>query len=165
MPRREAERPVRLSVLDRLTDLDPKSSAEAPLSRAQSLRELKASLKRDLEWLLNARRNIEEAPDSSKEVQHSIHGYGLPDICSLSLRSTKDHNRLLRMMESAIANFEPRLAAVKVTMEPVGDSTRMLRFLIEGLLRVDPAPEHVSFDTVLELARGEYQVKGEGSAR
>jgi type VI secretion system protein ImpF len=35
-----------------------------------------------------------------------------------------------------------------------------LRFQIEGLLIMDPAPEHISFDTVLQLASGEYQVKG-----
>ncbi len=32
--------------------------------------------------------------------------------------------------------------------------THMLRFVIEGLLRVDPAPEYVTFDTVLELVTG-----------
>jgi predicted component of type VI protein secretion system len=35
----------------------------------------------------------------------------------------------------------------------------MLRFRIEGLARIDPAPEQVTFDTVLELTSGEYQVK------
>jgi hypothetical protein len=29
---------------------------------------------------------------------------------------------------------------------------------------MDPAPEHVSFDTVLQLTSGEYQVKGEPGA-
>ena len=41
---------------------------------------------------------------------------------------------------------------------------RQLRFQIEALLLMDPAPELISFDTVLELASGEYQVKGEQSA-
>jgi len=36
-----------------------------------------------------------------------------------------------------------------------------LRFQIQGLLRIDPAPERVTFDTVLELTSGEYQVKGD----
>jgi hypothetical protein len=28
------------------------------------------------------------------------------------------------------------------------------------MLRVDPAPEHVQFDTVLEITNGEYKVQG-----
>ena len=34
----------------------------------------------------------------------------------------------------------------------------------EGMLMMDPTPELVSFDTVLQLSSGEYQVKGEQSA-
>jgi hypothetical protein len=32
------------------------------------------------------------------------------------------------------------------------------------MLKMDPSPEHISFDTVLQLASGEYQVKGDASA-
>ena len=39
----------------------------------------------------------------------------------------------------------------------------MVRFQVEALLRMDPSPEHVVFDTVLEVARGEYAVEGEGA--
>ena len=35
----------------------------------------------------------------------------------------------------------------------------MLRFQIEGVLRLEPVPEHVTFDTMLELTSGEYEVK------
>ena len=38
---------------------------------------------------------------------------------------------------------------------------RVLRFQIEALLKMDPAPEQVLFDTVLQLNSGEYQVKGD----
>jgi type VI secretion system protein ImpF len=37
----------------------------------------------------------------------------------------------------------------------------VLRFQIEALLKMDPAPEQVLFDTLLQLNSGEYQVKGE----
>ncbi len=56
--------------------------------------------------------------------------------------------------------FEPRLANVRVVpLEWRHAGTRTLRFRIEGLLLMDPAPEHVSFDTVLELTSGEYEVQ------
>ena len=68
-------------------------------------------------------------------------------------------------MESAIATFEPRLKRAKVRMERVEGGYRALRFVIEGLLCMDPAPEPVRFDTVLELGKGAYEVKGEDSAQ
>ena len=70
-------------------------------------------------------------------------------------------------IEEAVAIFEPRLADPKVNLVDTAGlsaSTRMIRFQIDAYLKMDPAPEHVSFDTVLELTNGEYQVKGEGSA-
>src|SRR5271167_2725436 len=139
MAGRDASGPVTLSVLDRLIDNDPKHSAEAPLTRAQSLRALKASLKRDLEWLLNTRRTIDPAPDSARETVRSVYHYGLEDISSRSVLSSQDHNDLVREMESAIALFEPRLKRVKVRMEPLGNDSRTLRFVIDALLNVDPA--------------------------
>jgi hypothetical protein len=33
------------------------------------------------------------------------------------------------------------------------------------LLRTDPAPARVSFDTTLELTSGEYEIEGESHAR
>ncbi len=164
MPRREIESAVQLSVLDRLIDEEPQRRAEAPLTRPQSLRALKASLRRDLEWLLNTRQPLDAAEYTSKDLQGSVYDYGLPDITSLSLRSAKDQGRLLRTIESTIALFEPRLQGVRVSLQSMGDNTRSLHFLIEGMLRIDPAPEPIYFDTVLETSTGEYEVKGEGSA-
>jgi type VI secretion system protein ImpF len=160
MARRDATGPVTLSVLDRLIDRDPKNHSEIPLTRAQSLRELKLALKRDLEWLLNSRKTIDPAPDSARETVRSVYHYGFADISSKSVLSTRDHSDLMRDMETAIAIFEPRLKRAKVRMEKVEGSFRTLKFVIEGLLCMDPAPEPVRFDTILELGKGEYEVKG-----
>jgi len=160
MARRDATGPVTLSVLDRLIDKDPKTRSEIPLTRAQSLRELKLALKRDLEWLLNTRKTIDPSPDSARETVRSVYHYGFADISSKAVSSSRDHSELMREMEAAIAVFEPRLKRAKVRMEQVEGSYRTLKFVIEGLLCMDPAPEPVRFDTVLELGKGEYEVKG-----
>jgi type VI secretion system protein ImpF len=160
MPTTQKEGPVTLSLMDRLVDLEPERKLEPVLTRAQSVRELKAALRRDLEWLLNSRRTIEESPASLKEVERSVYNYGLPDVSSLYLRSSKDQAFLLESIKMAINLFEPRLLNVKVKMEPGTDDRRVIRFAIEGLLRMDPAPEQVFFDTVLEPMSGQYQVKG-----
>lgn len=162
MARSDPDISVSLSLLDRLIDREPSLAADSFQTRAQSVRSLKVSLRRDLEWLLNSRRVAEPLPDGFEELPKSLYYYGLPDFTGYSLSSPRDRSRLLRFLEIAIANFEPRLANVKVTpVEVAGVNTRALRFQIEGLLLMDPAPEHVSFDTVLQLTSGEYQVKGD----
>jgi type VI secretion system protein ImpF len=159
------ERSVQQSLLDRLIDLDPRTSVEGPLSWAESVRRLKASLRHDLEWLLNTRRIPLEPPESFVEVPRSLFCYGFPDITSMGRDSRDTRVRLMRQVEETIATFEPRLANVKVSLGETDDNgRRQLRFLIEGLLRMEPNPEQVVFDTVLEISSGEYHVKGEGGA-
>jgi type VI secretion system protein ImpF len=166
MPRQDSDILVSMSLLDRLVDLEPRTPGDAPMTRAQSVRQLKTSLRHDLEWLLNTRRTPDPAPESFVELNRSLFHYGLPDITNVNIRSPKDQHRLTWMLESAVSVFEPRLEGVTVRMEQVSPGQRMIRFQIEGMLRMDPAPERVSFDTVLELSTGNYQVKGEaGGAR
>ena len=165
MARRETEETVTQSVLERLIDLDPTSKTDPPQTRPQSVRQLKAALRRDLEWLLNTRQIPGGVPEEFQGLEGSLYGYGLPDVTNLSANSVRDRNRLLRMLETTISSFEPRLSGAKVTIVDSGSSSgRQLRFQIEGLLLMDPAPELISFDTVLQLSSGEYQVKGEQSA-
>jgi type VI secretion system protein ImpF len=159
MPSLDKEGPVTLSVLDRLIDQEPERKQEPPLSRAQSLRELRAALRRDLEWLFNSRRTIQDPPESMREVERSVYNYGIPDTTILYLRSVKDQEFLAKAIKTAISFFEPRLLAVKVTIEPSTEEVHGIHFSIEGLLRMDPAPEPVFFDTLLEPSKGEYKVK------
>jgi type VI secretion system protein ImpF len=165
MARQDPEQIVTQSVLERLIDREPESSTDAPKSYAQSVRQLKASLRRDLEWLLNTRRTPEAADHKFPHLSRSVYNYGLPDITSLNHESTADRQRLLQTIESIIATFEPRLTRVKVAPLDGGrGGVHVLRFQIEGMLDMDPEPEHISFDTVLQLASGQYQVKGDASA-
>lgn len=161
--KRPGEQSVIGSVLDRLIDTDPGGVDRPWISRAESLRQLKNSLRRDLEWLLNTRR-VAAPPASLGEINRSVFVYGLPDLMSYALDSASDRSRLLRDLTSAIELFEPRLETV--TIVPLDEERwrHALRFRIEGLLRTEAAPEPVSFDTVLELSSGEYQVKGDANA-
>ena len=159
------ERSVRQSLLDRLIDERPKESSENPPTWTDSVRDLKIAVRRDLEWLLNTRRIAEPAPESFEEVTRSLYHYGVPDITSLGREARDTRVRLLRHVEEVLATFEPRLDGVRVTLtETDADNTRQLRFMIEALLRMEPNPEQVVFDTVLEIASGEYHVKGDRGA-
>src|SRR5215472_8219985 len=164
MTRSNAPGPVTLSVLDRLIDDEPKNRSEVPLTRAQSVRLMKAALRRDLEWLLNTRRTIDLAPESARETARSVYHYGFTDTSSKSVLSSRDQNDLVREMESTLAAFETRLKRARVRVETVQGGVRALRFVIEGLLCMDPSPEPVVFDTLFELGKGEYEVRGEDGA-
>ena len=165
MPRWEPEQTVTQSIIERLIDLDPESSVETQPTRAQSVRQLKAALRRDLEWLLNTRQTPDPAGAEYRETSKSLFNYGLEDITSVNWENARDRGRLARFIEEVVHTYEPRISRLKVVpLEADASSRHILRFQIEGMLEMDPAPEHVSFDTVLQLTSGEYQVKGDSGA-
>lgn len=150
------------SLLDRLTDYTPAIREESPLSRSQAMRALKASLWRDLSVLLNTRRREEEIPAEFSEANQSLLTFGLPDFSSYSLKNPSDQSRLRRAIEGAIRRFEPRLEKVTVVVEEQGETAAGLHFRVDALLRVDPAPEPVSFETLLQPDSCHFVVVGEG---
>lgn len=155
---------VTLSVLDRLVDTDPKNSAEAPLTRAESVRRLRIAVKRDLEWLLNARRVAVPPDPGLVELNRSVYAFGLPDISSIRVADRSEQAKLLSSIEKAVQIFEPRLTDVRII--PIRDeskkSIQRLDFRIEGLLLMDPAPVHISFDTSLDAVNQNYRIKSDG---
>ncbi len=159
MPRTDNEVRVTLSVLDRLIDYEPEISREPVASRAKNLRQLKQAVKRDLEWLLNTRRLAAGIPEGLEELSTSLAAYGLPDFTGLGTDESSGQAKVRASIEDAIRSFEPRLQDVNVTLEPQRETERALRFRIDALLMIDPAPEPVTFDTTLRLVSGEYEVK------
>lgn len=160
MPRNEQGRPVQVGILDRLIDDEPGTRVEAPLSREKSLSLFRMAVKRDLEWLLNTIRIADEPPDAYTELQDSLWMYGFPDINSVSLQNVQDEQRLLRNLERTIERFEPRLKRVRVTSyDRITKTRQTIAFHVEAMLMIDPLPERISFDTLLEVAKGSYRVK------
>ena len=147
------------SVLDRLIDDDPRETREPPTSRSTTLLELKASVRRDLEWLLNSRTYLDPDELDAAETKSSVAVYGLPDITGLSAQHKDEQARVVRAVEHAIRVFEPRFLNLKVTMEPPTATERSMRFRIEANLDVDPVPEPIVFDTILKLGSCDFEIK------
>ena len=164
--KREIERTVQASLLDRLTDLEPRLAGDSRVSYAESLRQFKVAVQRDLEWLLNTRQSPLPAGDEFEELRRSLYNYGLPDITSLSKDAVADRELLLRQVEDTLELYEPRLTNVRISMmELEGEQRRReLRFIVEATLRLDPTPEQVVFDTVLHFSTGEIDVTGDRNA-
>jgi type VI secretion system protein ImpF len=144
-------------MLDRLLQ----TGEPEPRTWSESVRALKASLMRDIDWLLNTRRIADTAPASLAELRQSVYHYGLPDVTSLSADSTETKRLLMRQVEECLRQFEPRLTSVRVSeAESRAGSARQLRFVVEGILQLDPVPEPVVFDTVLDSSSGRFNVSG-----
>ena len=164
MPDYDSNAPLRLPLLDRLLDDEPKIKTEAPMTRSVSLARLKTAVRRDLENLLNTRRTPDYIPEGSVEILRSVYYYGLPDITSMPANFLYEQTKLLQSIETAVKTFEGRLDGVKVSLVPVVGQSRVLRFVIDGMLRIDPLPEHVVYDASIELTSLEVSISGEDRA-
>ena len=161
MTRIRPDQPLIPSVLDRLLDYEPDVARDPPKARHHLLRELRASVRRDLEQLLNTRRRASETPPHLKELVPSLAHYGLPDFHTLNLADDVVREELRQSIERLIRTYEPRFKTVRVELlENIEKLDFTLRFRVHALLHAEPAPEPVTFDSALEPTTGQFQLKG-----
>ena len=162
-PSRSDQDEVLPSLLDRLLDDHPEQAQEPRWRQSTRIRVLKASLCRDLQNLLNARRSLAPLPEHYTCLQESLLNYGLPDLQSIEVREDHDLELLARRIEESIRAFEPRLRQVRVSAKLAGGDRRpidrRLQFLIEAMLVVDPLRDAVAMTTNLDLAEREFEVE------
>ncbi len=121
---------------------------------------LRNAVRRDLEAVLNARRRRRPLPPALAELALSPLGYGIPDATSGAYAVPERRQALAREVEATIRRFEPRLMAVQVTLiEDEENLGRALRLKVEAVLRADPVPEPVSFETLLEPVSRDVTVR------
>lgn len=158
---RDADYEIRLvpSILDRLVDEDPESSRDVMPTRAETVRQYRRAVQRDLEHLLNARNPFADLAPEFVEVRRSVVAYGLPDFSAINLASPSDQDRVRALIKSAIEAFEPRLTAIVAEVVPPSPTDRSLRLRIEARLLMDPSPERVAFDIVMPLNTCKCEVK------
>jgi type VI secretion system protein ImpF len=146
------------SLLDRLTDNSPQSTVESRDERVMSSRQLRKSVLRDLEWLLNSGHleTMEDLDDYS-EVRHSVLNYGIPYLAG-STASGLDAYRLEQQLRQAILDFEPRIMAHNLRVQVLQDTDKMslnsITLEIEGEIWGQQMPEHLYLRTVLDLELG-----------
>jgi type VI secretion system protein ImpF len=142
--------PVRVQspLLDRLID-DPER--DVALSAADSMVALRNSVRRDLEALLNARRRWRSWPAHMTQLATSPIGYGIPDFASGAFSDAGRREELRLEIEATIRRFEPRFLSVRVNLIDTQDRLETtLRLRIEAVLHAEPAPESVTYDTLVD---------------
>lgn len=153
------------SLLDRLSDADGGNTAASGQRPYQLIGELRKSVRRDLENLLNTRWRCLPQAAIASGLESSLVNYGLPDFSGGHLQAAQNPDIVFDQIVQTIERFEPRLKNVRVaplSAEPSVDRT--LRFQIEAVLHVEPWHEQVRFNTVLEPATGKVSVKAAGNS-
>jgi type VI secretion system protein ImpF len=124
-----------------------------------SAEQLKESIARDLEALLNTRLAIPEHTfDDYPQARRSILNYGLADFAGLCLSSSEDRAAICASLKAAIEIHEPRLTDVTASIEPEAGRVNRLQFVINARLQVAPGAEAVNFNAVLQPSSLNYSI-------
>jgi type VI secretion system protein ImpF len=130
---------LRPSILDRLMAGETGAGAR-DVYEFIGVRELRDSIARDLEWLLNTKFTEFLDLDRFPEAKKSILTYGVPDFSNFSWRNASDANSIARVLEETIRRFEPRLLPRSIKVEALSNQDVddfSLGFRINAILEVD----------------------------
>ena len=146
---------VRTLLFDRLVDHDPRLVREARPRRTLSRRDLRKSVRRELERLLNTR--VQLPLSELEDRERTVIDYGIPDFGSFSAKSEGDRRRLAAALARTIETYEPRLTRVRFELDQPGVDAGVLRGRLSAMLVVESVREPVSFSTVIHEAGGEVE--------
>lgn len=134
-------------LLDRLLD-----DSDTVKQGYQIIRQLRESVRRDLEMLFNSRIRCLSVPPGCTEISKSLPNFGLPDLSTINLAAQQQRKQFCRDVERAIQVQEPRIRSVKVrTQDRIDPENPQITFRIEAVLHANPAPEIIVFDSALDL--------------
>ena len=146
------------SLLDRLTDDAPGEQQESREQRVLSLRRLRESVLRDLDWLFNTvNLAVTEKLDDVPFAARSVINFGMPDLTGMTASSVVLPT-IEKQLREAIINFEPRILRDTIKVKVVIDTDRMshnaMVFEIQGELWAQPVPVQLFLKTELDLETG-----------
>lgn len=151
---------VQAPLLDRLIDDAPDQERDPVLSAADSMVALRVSVRRDLEALLNARRRWRSVPPRMTQLATSPLNYGIPDFASGAFNDARRREELRLEIEDTIRRFEPRFLSVRVQLVDTKERLETtLRLRIEAVMHAEPAPETVTFDTLVDPTTDDITVR------
>jgi type VI secretion system protein ImpF len=151
---------VQAPLLDRLIDDAPDQERDPTLSAADSMVALRVSVRRDLEALLNARRRWRSVPPRMPQLATSPLSYGIPDFSSGAFNDARRREELRVEIEDTIRRFEPRFLSVRVQLVDTKERLETtLRLRIEAVMHAEPAPETVTFDTLVDPTTDDITVR------
>lgn len=134
-------------LFDRLVDLHPDVPSEPRPFRTLTRDQLRDSVRREVERLLNTR-----APLTQEELAgrtRTVIDYGLPDFGTFSVTSGEDRYRLGVSIAETITIYEPRLQDVVAKVDMVRREEGVLAVNIEATIVAGRIVEPVSFPVLI----------------
>ncbi|MFT6986132.1 MAG: type VI secretion system protein ImpF [Psychromonas sp.] len=160
MARVDKNKKLRPSILDRLFDDEPYNQSEQILEHHQLVKQLRVSIRRDLEALLNTRFHLIQPSSDFPEIDKSIFNYGLPDLATVNIMDIDRRNKFITHLENTLKTYEPRFKSVRVSfIENADNVDRTLRFRLDTVVYADPIPEVVVYDSILDSVTRSVSVK------
>src|SRR5947208_1444727 len=104
---------LRPSLKDLLFDPESIGTKAQP---GYTLEEILASVRNDLEDLLNTRHTCPNLDDEFSELSKSIVTYGMPDLSAVAGTQSSKQAEIASLIEKIIMLHEPRLRNVKATI-------------------------------------------------
>jgi len=152
-------------LLDRL--MDPRHQAIGGVLPRMTIDQLKDSVARDLEALLNTRLALPAGTFAHyPEAGKSVLNYGLIDFAGYCLSSSEERAQICAALVSAVVAHEPRLSNVDAALESEPGSVNRLNFVINGTLNLESGNEPVNFNAVLQPSSLHYAIsRGARSTR
>jgi type VI secretion system protein ImpF len=147
------------TLFEKLFDDNPRYVNEINPLRRWNIEELKGSVARDLEALLNTRRSFSKTLDAYPLVRQSVLNFGILDFVGLSTANPEHCDRICKEIEQTIADHDPRLSQIHVEMDLDSDHVGSLLFTIRAVLVVYPINEMISFDAVLQPSTQQYSIR------
>jgi type VI secretion system protein ImpF len=143
---------VTASLLDRLA---------SPDDRRPPVSQLRESLRRDLEAMLNSRRHLLSWPEELEELDRSLLNYGLDDLVNEGIASETFRTRFVEDVERLIRRLEPRIGRFEVALLPNKDELdRTLRLRISGVVTLGGERQELMFDSHLDPVRSYLVMHG-----
>lgn len=123
--------------------------------------EYRASVLRDLSWLLNTNAHPPEEFEGFEEINQSVLNYGTIDLCGQTASSLNLYE-LEQRIKAALRIFEPRInpdsIVVKAFVDENIERPNALAIEIRGELWANPQPESLHLRTELDLETGQLKV-------
>lgn len=141
-----------MPLFDRLVDRDPRLRREGRPLRTLTRSDLRESVRRELERLLNTRVQLPLAELEAR--QRTVIDYGIPDFGNFMAKNEQHRKRLAAIVAEAIATYEPRLRDVRVHLDVSPASADSLIGRVAANLVTESVREPLSFSTVLSEEEG-----------
>lgn len=157
MARHPPKAPPRLALFDRLLQGD---SVETDKNADRAMRELRESVRRDLEILFNTRPRHLPLDPALEELQKSLLAFGLPSLQGQHVATPTQQRKFQDHLQSIIQRFEPRFRDLTVQLVQNQDwMDRVMRLQIHAILETDTASEAVVYDTMIDPVSGGLVIK------